>query len=112
MTIETQTHPVSDDVFRQVYDSPAALPGRYKWLTSDEDVRQIEKLLGMPSNTIGAPLWVSGDRKHCKACRREMSWLDIVASALDQVHRRELIPGSFWASRNSSIRRRRERSPG
>lgn len=87
----TQTHPVSDDVFRAVYDSPAALPGRYQWLTSEADVRQIEKLLGMPPETIGAPLWVSGDRKRCAKCRRQVNWLDIVASALDQVHRRELI---------------------
>lgn len=91
MTTDTQTYPVSDDVFRTVYDSPASLPGRFKWLTSDDDVRQIEKLLGMPPNTIGAPLWVSGDRKRCAKCRREVNWLDIVASALDQVHRRELI---------------------
>ena len=59
MTFQTQTHPVSDDVFRQVYDSPVALPGRYKWLTTDEDVRQIEKLLGMPQKTVGAPLTIS-----------------------------------------------------
>lgn len=91
MTLQTQTHLVSDDVFRPVYDSLAALPGRYQWLTSEADVRQIENLLGMPPETIGAPLWVSGDRKRCKKCRREVNWLDIVASALDQVHRRELI---------------------
>jgi hypothetical protein len=91
MTIQTQTHPVSDDVFCQVYDSPAALPGRYRWLTRETDVRKIEELLGMPANTIGAPLWVSGDRKRCAKCRREVNWLDIVASALDQVHSREMI---------------------
>ena len=45
-TTPKNTHPVSDDVFRAVYDSPAALPGRYKWLTSDEDVHKIEELLG------------------------------------------------------------------
>ena len=44
---EKHTHPVSDTVFRAVYDSPASLPGHYKWVTSDEDVRQIEELLGM-----------------------------------------------------------------
>jgi hypothetical protein len=85
------THPVSDEVFREVYDSPSALPGRYRWLTSDEDVRKIEELLGMSSKTIGAPLWVSGDRKRCSKCQREINWLDIVSSALDQVHGRELI---------------------
>jgi hypothetical protein len=88
---QKQTHAVSDEVFRQVYDSPAALPGRYKWLTSDVDVRKIEELLGMPEHTIGAPLWVSGDRKRCAKCRREVNWLDIVASALDQVHGRAMI---------------------
>jgi hypothetical protein len=91
MTSKSKTHPVSDDVFRAVYDSPAALPGRYKWLTRESDVREIEKLLGMPPETIGAPLWVSGDRKRCTKCRREVNWLDIVASALDQVHGREMI---------------------
>jgi hypothetical protein len=45
----------------------------------------------MPPATIGAPLWVSGDRKRCVKCRREVNWLDIVASALDQVHQREMI---------------------
>lgn len=85
------THPVSDTIFRDVYDSPAALPGRHKWLTCDEDVRKIEELLGMPLKTIGAPLWVSGDQKRCPKCRREINWLDIVSSALDQVHSREMI---------------------
>ena len=85
-----QTHAVSDTVFKAVYDTPASLPGRYQWLTSDQDVRQIEQLLGMPAKTIGAPLWVSGDRKRCKKCRREINWLDIIASALDQVHSREM----------------------
>lgn len=82
---------VSDSVFRQVYDSPVALPGRHKWLTNDGDVRKIEALLGMPPNTIGAPLWVSGDRKTCPHCNRETNWLDIVASGLEQVHSREMI---------------------
>jgi hypothetical protein len=91
MTSKSKTRPVSDDVFRAVYDSPAALPGRYKWLTRENDVREIQKLLGMPPEIIGAPLWVSGDRKRCTKCRREVNWLDIVASALDQVHGREMI---------------------
>ncbi|MEH1855208.1 MAG: hypothetical protein V7L11_26890 [Nostoc sp.] len=88
---QKHTHPVSDTVFRAVYDSPASLPGLHKWVTSDEDVRQIEELLGMPPKTIGAPLWVSGDRKHCPNCDRQTNWLDIVSSALDQVHSREMI---------------------
>jgi len=65
------THPVSDEVFRQVYDSPASLPDEYKWLTSNEDVRTIKQLLDMPPKTIGAPLWVSGDRKRCPNCDLE-----------------------------------------
>lgn len=88
---QRNTVAVDDTVFRQVYDSPAALPGRHRWLTSDQDVREIEKLLGMPPKTIGAPLWVSGDRKTCTHCHREISWLDIVASGLENVHSSEMI---------------------
>lgn len=84
------TYPVSDAKFREVYDSPASLPGRHKWLT-DKDVREIEQLLAMPQHTIGAPLWVSGDRKRCPKCKRETNWLDIVASALDKVHTRAMV---------------------
>jgi hypothetical protein len=91
MTAERFTYPVSDEKFRAVYDSPASLPGRYRWLTSNSDVREIEKLLAMPPDTIGAPLWVSGDRKRCPQCRREINWLDIVSSALGEVHSREMI---------------------
>jgi len=87
----THTIRVDEAVFRQVYESPASLPGRHRWLTRDEDVRQIEKLLGMPSETIGAPLWVSGDQKKCAKCGRETNWLDIVSSALEQVHAGEMI---------------------
>jgi hypothetical protein len=85
------TQRVSNDVFKTVYDSSASLPGRHKWLTVDGDVRKVEKVLGMEPNTIGAPLCVSGDRKTCPKCDRETKWLDIVASALDQVHSREMI---------------------
>jgi hypothetical protein len=85
------THSVSDAVFRAVYDSPASLPSHHKWVTSEEEVRQIEELLGMPPKIIGAPLWVSGDRKHCSNCQRETNWLDIVSSALENVHSRETI---------------------
>jgi hypothetical protein len=85
------TYPVSDKVFKQVYDSPASLPGKYKWLTKEEDVRAIEKLMGMPANTIGAPLWVSGDRKICAKCKREVNWLDIVSSAAESVHSLKMI---------------------
>lgn len=82
---------VSKEVFQQVYDSPASLPGRRKWVTRDEDVREIEKLLGMRPGTIGAPLWLSGDRKTCRKCRRETSWLDIVHSSLKKVHNKEMV---------------------
>lgn len=85
------TYPVSDKIFQKVYDAPSSLPGKHKWLTSDKDKRQIEKILGMPENTIGAPLWVSGDSKTCPKCQREINCLDIVSSALNEVHKKEMI---------------------
>ena len=36
------TYPVSNEVFKHVYDPPALLPGKYKWVTKDEDLGQIE----------------------------------------------------------------------
>jgi hypothetical protein len=91
MTSNKSTYAVSNDVFRAVYDSPASLPGKHKWTTPDEDVRQLEGLLGMPQKTIGAPLWLSGDRQDCEKCSRRMSWLDIVSSALGGVHGQRMI---------------------
>jgi hypothetical protein len=85
------TRVVSPEVFRQVYDSPHSLPGKERWVTSDDDVRQIEKLLGMEPKTIGAPLWVSGDTRRCPKCDRETNWLDIVASGLSKTHNKELL---------------------
>jgi hypothetical protein len=85
------TFPVSAEIFQQVYDSPSSLPGKFKWLTTDADVRKIEKLLGMPEKTIGAPLWVSGDEQHCPKCKREINWLDIVSSAVANIHGTEMI---------------------
>ena len=93
MTTARRTHSVSDDLFREVYDSPASLPGKHRWVTSDADVRAIEALLGMKPRTIGAPLWVSGDARECPSCRRELSWLDIVSSAVAGVHEAGLITG-------------------
>jgi hypothetical protein len=91
MTEPRNTYPVSDAVFRQVYDSPASLPGEHRWVTRDQDVRQLERLLGMPQETIGVPLWVSGDRRDCPQCGREVNWLDIVSSALERVHQPQMI---------------------
>lgn len=85
------TRVVSPEVFRQVYDSPQSLPGKERWVTSDEDVRKIEKLLGMEAKTIGAPLWVSGDTRRCAKCDRETNWLDIVASGLSKAHNKDLL---------------------
>jgi hypothetical protein len=85
------THVVSPEIFKQVYDSPFSLPGKDRWVTKNEDVRTIEKLLGIPPDTIGAPLWVSGDTRHCPHCERETNWLDIVASALTKTHQRALL---------------------
>jgi hypothetical protein len=85
------TRKVSRELFQQVYDSPASLPGKERWVTVDADVRTIEKLLGIPTGTIGAPLWVSGDTRHCPECDRETNWLDIVSSALSDVHNRRML---------------------
>jgi hypothetical protein len=85
------TFPVSDALFRRVYDSPRSLPGKERWVTHERDVREIEKLLGLPEKTIGAPLWVSGDSRHCRVCGRETNWLDIVSSALREQHRASMI---------------------
>ncbi len=85
------TRVVSAEVFKQVYDSPRSLPGKEQWMTTDKDVRVIERLLGMEPETIGAPLWVSGDTRYCPKCGRETNWLDIVASALAQIHSKELL---------------------
>jgi hypothetical protein len=82
---------VDEDVFRQVYDSPSSLPGKEKWVTIDEDVRMIEKLLGMDVKTIGAPLWVSGDTRNCPKCGRETNWLDIVSSGLEKQHSTKML---------------------
>lgn len=81
-----KTVEVSPELFRQVYDSPKSLPGKDQWVTPDEDVRRLEQLLGMSAGTIGAPLWVSADKRYCVNCDRAVSWLDIVASALADVH--------------------------
>lgn len=91
MSSPRHTRAVSDEIFRAVYDSPASLPGRERWVTPDQDVRKLEKLLGVPPETIGAPLWLSGDRSDCPACGRRISWLDIVSSALEHVHDRPMI---------------------
>jgi hypothetical protein len=88
---EKTTLVVSEDVFREVYDSPRSLPGKDQWMTTDEDVRVIEQILGMEPKTIGAPLWVSGDTRNCPKCGREINWLDIVGSALARQHGKELL---------------------
>jgi hypothetical protein len=85
------TRAVSPELFRQIYDSPHSLPGKHRWVTKDEDVRAIEKILGIPERSIGAPLWVSGDTRHCPKCGRETSWLDIVSSALTKQHQKSLL---------------------
>jgi hypothetical protein len=82
---------VTSDLFQQVYDSPQSLPGKHRWMTTEADVRAIEKLLGMDPKTIGAPLWVSGDTRNCSKCGRETNWLDIIGSALVKVHDKALL---------------------
>ena len=83
-----RTRVVSPEIFKQVYDSPFSLPGKHRWVTTDEDVRSIEKILEIPPKSIGAPLWVSGDTRNCPKCGRETNWLDIVTSALATTHQR------------------------
>jgi hypothetical protein len=85
------TRVVRPEIFKQVYDSPLSLPGKHRWVTKDEDVRTIEKLLGIPKKSIGAPLWVSGDSRNCAKCGRETNWLDIVSSALTKTHQKSLL---------------------
>jgi hypothetical protein len=85
------TRVVSPEIFKQVYDSPLSLPGKHRWVTKDEDVRSIEKLLSIPEKSIGAPLWVSGDTRHCPKCGRETNWLDIVSSAVTKTHQKALL---------------------
>jgi hypothetical protein len=85
------TRVVIPEFFKQVYDSPLSLPGKDRWVTKDEDVRIIEKLLEIPEKSIGAPLWVSGDTRHCVKCGRETNWLDIVSSALTKTPQRSLL---------------------
>jgi hypothetical protein len=92
-TGKRSTYAVPDDLFQRVYESPRSLPGEHVWLTSDEDVREIERMLGIEQHAIGAPLWLSGDERHCPKCKRETSWLDIVSSALSDVHGKALIVG-------------------
>jgi hypothetical protein len=88
---KASTSVVNAEIFIRVYDSPHSLPGKEKWITSDQDVRRIDRLLGMPPKTMGAPLWVSGDTRRCPKCGRETNWLDIVSSALAHVHAKELL---------------------
>jgi hypothetical protein len=91
MSRPRQTIEVDPALFRAVYDSPASLPGRHCWVTPEHDVRRLEKLLGMPPRSIGAPLWVSGDEPDCPKCARRVNWLDIVSSALHGVHEPTMI---------------------
>jgi hypothetical protein len=91
MTNQRHSHRVDDATFTAVYESPASLPGKHRWVTPEPDVRRLEQLLGIPDRSIGAPLWVSGDTAQCPKCNRAVNWLDIVSSALDGVHDRSMI---------------------
>ena len=46
-TEQRATFGVSDELFQIVYDSPRSLPGKHVWLTPDEDVRELERVLGL-----------------------------------------------------------------
>jgi hypothetical protein len=82
---------VDKDLFQEVYDSPASLPGSERYITSEEDVRKIEELLGIRTGAIRAPLWVSGEDLVCRNCGRAPNWLDIVTSAATSVHSATMI---------------------
>ena len=80
---------VSAEIFKQVYDSPLSLPGKDRWVTSDADVRTIEKLIWMdPTHdrrtTVGQPAIATLQEMWTRT-----SWLDIVSSALSQTHQKE-----------------------
>lgn len=40
--LRRRTIEVDDAVFREVYESPASLPGRHRWTTPEADVRRID----------------------------------------------------------------------
>jgi hypothetical protein len=98
-SVTRATRVVDDEIFKQVYDSPQSLPGKHCWMTTDEDVRAIERVLGMAPKTIGAPLWVSGDTRNCRKCGRETNWLDIITSGLAKQHSRDMIATVILGSR-------------
>ena len=56
MNDHKSTHTVTDTFVCVVYELPASLTCRYKWLTNDEDVRAIERMLVVVPKIIGAPL--------------------------------------------------------
>ena len=50
--------------------------------TSDDDIRQIEELLGVPADSLqNHNLSIQCEQSHCQHCNRQTSWLDIIASA-------------------------------
>jgi len=79
---------------------------KHRWVTKDDEVRTIEKLLGIPERTIGAPPWLSGDTRHCAKCGREINSLDLVSSALTQ-DPSEIAIGRGHAQGHAQIRQRR-----
>jgi hypothetical protein len=83
---------VSHEIFKQVRDSPLSLPGKRRWVTKEEeDLRTIEKLLGISEKSIGAPLAVRGDTRNCPRCGQEANWLGIVSSAVTKTHQKALL---------------------
>lgn len=87
----SRTVEVGEELFREVYDSPATLPGAERYVTDKEDVRKIEEFLGLKAGAIQAPLWVSGEDLRCSNCGRAPNWLDIVRSAATSVHSAAMI---------------------
>jgi hypothetical protein len=93
------THVVSSEILKQVCDSPISVPDKYRWATKDEDVRTIEKALGLPERCIGA-LSASHHARSCGAAGTRIG-LALFSPPLTKRPQRtlsiELILGEGWS---------------
>jgi hypothetical protein len=105
------TRAVGPEIFKQVYDSPFSLPGKHRWVTKDEDVRAIEKLLGIPDKSIGAPLWVSGGRGTAQSAAGKPTGSILFLPLLRKRTRKHYWLRLFWENASTSTWKRRARLP-